>query len=120
MPKPTVAEYVANVPTTLRPLTESLVGAIDATFPTPAAMWHGHPVWSLGETPGKTPVCFVKAYTKHVTLGFWKGQSLTDPTELLAGSGSQQMASMKLDETTVLDPPQLRSWVEEARSLETP
>ncbi len=27
-----------------------------------ATVWHGHPVWSVGSDPGRSPVCLLKAY----------------------------------------------------------
>jgi hypothetical protein len=46
---------------------------------------------SAGRTPlgasEKTPVCYLKAASKHVTFGFWHGASINDPSGRLETSG---------------------------------
>ena len=55
-----------------------------------AIKW-AHPTWSLG----KQPVCHLKAASKHVTFGFWRGASIDDPSGRLETAG-EVMAHAKL------------------------
>ena len=43
------------------------------------------------------PMIFMKAATKHVTFGFWRGAELDDPQGLLEGEG-ERMKHLKLRE----------------------
>ncbi|WP_219825644.1 hypothetical protein [Nonomuraea typhae] len=69
----TVNDYTAKLDQPLREIAEKLGDLIGAAMPQPGALYHGHPVWSLGPAPGKTPVAFFKAYSKYVTFGLWRG-----------------------------------------------
>jgi hypothetical protein len=55
-----------------------------------AIKW-AHPTWSLG----KQPICYLKAASKHVMFGFWRGASIDDPSGRLEASG-EVMAHAKL------------------------
>ena len=103
-----VARYVAAVPPPLRELTGRLVALVDAELPgAEALLWHGHPVWRLaGE-----PAVLVKAYPKHVTLGFWRGQRIS--ADLTPG-GRQEMASVRVTGDV---PAAAADWLRRAREL---
>jgi hypothetical protein len=58
-------------------------------------MWHGHPVWG---TPGKQPICLLKANRSYITVGLWRGQDITDPSRRLK-AGARRMAPVKLTST---------------------
>jgi hypothetical protein len=59
-------------------------------------------------------------YTRHVTLGFYRGGDLPDPDGLLPRSGGRQvsgelsMRSIKITNAEQLDLPSLRALVEAA------
>jgi hypothetical protein len=112
-----VADYVAALPAGQREIASTLLPLIAEVLPGTDAVWHGHPVWSLGPAPGKSPVCLIKAYPRHVTFGFWKGQDITDPSGRLE-SGSRRMASVKLRSTQDIDPALFTGWLHQARALE--
>jgi hypothetical protein len=112
-----VADYIAALPASQREIAAKLLPLIAEVLPGTDAVWHGHPVWSLGPAPGKSPVCLVKAYPKHVTFGFWRGQDIKDSSGRLE-PGARQMASVKLRSTTDIDPGLFTDWLNQARALE--
>jgi hypothetical protein len=113
----TVDDYVAALPETQRRIAGALVSLVEAVLPGAGAIWHGHPVWSLGPAPGRSPVCLVKAHPRHVTFGFWKGQALRDPSGRLQAA-SREMAVVKLRSPEDVDAEQFSAWLREARTLE--
>jgi hypothetical protein len=119
MPKyATVIEYVHSLPENQREIAARLLDLVEDALPGTGALWHGHPVWSLGPAPGKQPVCLVKAYPAHVTFGFWRGQEIHDPSDRLE-PGTRGMASVKLRSTNDLDDELFATWLRRARELET-
>jgi hypothetical protein len=70
------------------------------------------PVWSVG----KEPVCYLKAASRHVTFGFWKGASLDDPSGRLESSG-EVMAHVKLRSPADVDERLFGRWLRQAREL---
>jgi hypothetical protein len=112
---PTVTEYVAALPTAQREIADKLIHLISAAIPT-ESVWHGHPVWRL--TPDSAPVCLLKAYSGHVTFGFWQGQRISDPSGRLEPNGSQRMASVKIRSTSDIDPDLFTTWLDQARELQ--
>jgi hypothetical protein len=110
----TVSDYVDSRPEHQREIAGKLLALIEAALPGAGAMWHGHPVWSLGPAPGKQPVCLIKAYPGHVTFGFWRGQEINDPSSRLSPS-TRAMASVKLRD---LDDGLFTTWLQQARKLE--
>ena len=112
----TVDEYVAGQPETLRAIGAAMVPIIEAVLPGTGALWQGHPVWSLGEKPGKKPVCLIKAYASYVTFGLWRGREITD------GSGridtTTGMAHVKLRTLEDIDAELFTGWLKQAREIE--
>lgn len=103
-----VTDYVARQPSPMREVAERLVALVDAELPeAEGVLWHGHPVWRLGGEPA----VLVKAYPKHVTLGFWRGQAIDGP---LTAAGNQEMASVKV---TGEVPADAADWLRQARTL---
>ncbi|GAA2785773.1 hypothetical protein GCM10010441_08430 [Kitasatospora paracochleata] len=113
----TLDEYLAALPAAQQEIADRLRSLIDAALPGTGALWHGHPVWSLGAAPGKNPVCYLKAYTGHVAFGFWRGQDLTDPSGRLE-NGARRMAGLKLRTPADIDPDLVSDWLHQARNLE--
>ncbi|SDN28089.1 DUF1801 domain-containing protein [Allokutzneria albata] len=113
----TIAEYAASLPESQRRITDRLLPLIESASPGTGAVWHGHPVWSFGSAPGKSPVCFIKAYGGHVTFGFWRGQEITDPSGRLE-AGARAMASVKLRAVEDIDAELFVDWLNQARELE--
>jgi hypothetical protein len=112
----TVDEYLAAQPEALRAVAGTLVPVIEAVLPGTGAMWHGHPVWSIGTAPGKNPVCLVKAYPAYLTFGIWRGRELADDSGRLDTTGG--MAHVKLRGVTDIDVDLFTGWLTRARELE--
>ena len=69
----TVDEYIAAIPEPLRAVAARARRMIDVNLEdADCAIRWAHPTWSLG----KTPVCYLKAASKHITFGFWRGAAI--------------------------------------------
>lgn len=79
---------------------------------TMASIKWAQPVW---ETP-EGPVIFFRGAAKHVTLGFWRGAELTDPTNRLEGEGDR-MKHLKMRSEQEFDPAFIRDLVGQAIRL---
>ena len=71
------------------------------------------PVWEWNG-----PMIWMKAYPKHVDIGFWRGTEMDDPKKVLTGDG-ERMRHIKI--TSVKDIPvdALRELVKQAVKLNT-
>ena len=115
----TVTDYLTGIDTPLREIGERLRPIIDAALPgATGAMWHGHPVWSLGEKPGQNPVCLLKGQKSYVTFGLWRGQQVSDASGRLV-PGAREMASVKLHTLDDIDSVVFANWLHQAQKLET-
>ena len=113
-----VTDYLAGLDDPLREIGEKLRSVVDEFLPeATGAMWHGHPTWSLGDKPGRNPVCLVKAYSSYVTFGLWRGQEIIDPSGRLV-PGARQMASARLNGVDEIDPILFADWLRQAHDLE--
>lgn len=92
----TVDAYVKSLPPDQAEIVSGLRALIRAAAPqaTESFKW-AQPVY---EDHG--PMIFVKAHTRHVNFGFWRGAQLPDPRGLLEGEGDR-MKHVKL--TSVKD-----------------
>ncbi|MEU5565771.1 MULTISPECIES: DUF1801 domain-containing protein [Micromonospora] len=118
MSSTTIDQYLTDLEPPLREVGEKLRAVIDAALPdATAGMWHGHPVWGLGDKPGQRPVGLVKAYGTYVTFGLWRGQEVDDPSGRLA-PGARRMASVRLRTVADVDPTLFTGWLGRARELE--
>jgi hypothetical protein len=109
----TVNEYIEALPPNLRELAFTARTVIDQRLEdgTSAIRW-AHPTWSIG----RTPVCYLKAASRHITLGFWQGASLDDPSGRLESSGTV-MAHVKLRAVEDIDEDVFASWLRQAGAL---
>ncbi|MFD7706147.1 DUF1801 domain-containing protein [Streptomyces sp. NPDC059785] len=113
-----ITSYLDGLDDDLRKTGEELRSVIDAALPEGAgALWHGHPTWGLGDRPGRTPVCLLKAYSTYVTFGLWRGQDIADPSGRLV-AGARRMASVKLRTVADVDPVLFADWLRRAVALE--
>ncbi|MGA1849090.1 MAG: DUF1801 domain-containing protein [Thermoplasmatota archaeon] len=62
------------------------------------------------------PMIFIKAHSKHVNFGFWRGVQLEDPRGLLEGTG-EKMRHVKITSGDEIDSEGLRFLIEQAASL---
>ncbi|MFD9124875.1 DUF1801 domain-containing protein [Kitasatospora sp. NPDC059571] len=112
----TVDAYLAALPAERQETARALLPLVEQVIPGAGAVWHGHPVWGLGPTPGKAPVCFLKAYTSYVTFGLWRGQEVEDPSGRLA-AGARTMASVRLGSPDEIDAELFADWLRQAVRL---
>lgn len=112
----TVEEYVAAQPEPLREIAERMQRIVDEVLPGTGAIWHGHPVWSLGPAPGRNPVCLIKAYSSHLAFGLWKGRDIADPSGRL--DTGKSIAGVKLRTSDDIDAELFTGWLQQARALE--
>ncbi|MGI5492385.1 DUF1801 domain-containing protein [Microtetraspora malaysiensis] len=118
MTKPaTVHEYIASLPESHREIGAKLLPVIEEVLPGVGAVWHGHPVWSLGPAPGKQPVAFVKAYANYLTFGLWRGQEIDDSSGRLEPA-ARAMAAVKLRSVDEIDAELFADWLRQGRDLE--
>lgn len=109
----TVAEYLDSLPEPLRETGHRVKAVIDAGLPgASCAIRWAHPTWSLG----RTPVCYVRAASRHLTFGFWRGASIADPSGRLQTSG-QVMAHAKLRTVVDIEPELFGDWLRQAYDL---
>lgn len=77
--------------------------------------------WGTGPAKFTEQFAYFMAFTRHVTLGFYRGGDLPDPTGLLPDSGGRRqvsgtlsMRSLKLSRLEDVEEPALRALVEAA------
>ena len=72
-----VTHYEKALPKDLAAICKKLRTEINATLPkTTCKVWHGHPVWFVGESP---VVGYSPKVKKGISLLFWNGQSFKEP-----------------------------------------
>ena len=78
-----IAAYAAKLKAKPKAIVDSLRKTIDAALPKATSkVWHGHPVWFIGENP----VVGYTARKEGVMLMFWNGQSFGEPALVPIGS----------------------------------
>ncbi|MFG2308935.1 DUF1801 domain-containing protein [Streptomyces sp. NPDC048566] len=113
-----ITSYLDTLDHPLRDIGERIVTVVESVLPAASgAVWHGHPVWSLGDKPGRTPVCLLKAHTSSVTFGLWRGRDVSDPSGRLV-PGARRMASVKLGRADEVDAALFAEWLRLAVALE--
>ena len=111
----TIDEYVESMSETLSPIGDKLTRILDGSLrEADGFIWHGHPVWMIGDSP----VAAFKAHTAHVTFMIWKGQLLTDRSGLLKPAGSSDMANLKITSENEIDENVYANWLHQAQDLE--
>jgi hypothetical protein len=115
MAKPaTVDEYIQELPEPVAEVAGAARRVIDAKLEgADSAIKWAHPTWSIG----KQPVCYLKAASKRVTFGFWRGASIEDVSGRLETSG-EVMAHAKLRAPEDVDEAVFADWLRQARELE--
>jgi hypothetical protein len=82
---------------------------IDAALPTASSkIWHGSPVWFIGENP----VVGYDVSSKGVKLLFWSGQLFEEPA--LEPVGKMKAAGVRYSDASGIDVKLLRSWLKKA------
>lgn len=71
------------------------------------------PVWEWNG-----PMIWMKAYPKHVDIGFWRGTEMDDPKKVLTGDG-ERMRHIKVTSVDDIPTDALRELVKQAVKLNT-
>jgi hypothetical protein len=71
------------------------------------------PVWEWNG-----PMIWMKAYPKHVDIGFWRGTEMEDPKKVLTGDG-ERMRHIKITSVKEIPADALRDLVKQAVKLNT-
>jgi hypothetical protein len=101
-----IAAYSAALGPAARALCSLLRKEIDAALPVAASkVWHGAPVWFVGENP----VVGYSAAAKGVALLFWNGQAFGD--ERLRPVGNHGAAQAVFSDVEEIDGKSLRRWL---------
>ena len=104
-----VAAYALAQPPALRAVCERLHGLIAAALPAAAVkVWHGSPVWFLGDNP----VVGYDATAKAVNLLFWNGQAFGDVG--LTPVGQFRAARAVFGDAAAVDAGVVRGWLKKA------
>jgi hypothetical protein len=72
--------------------------------------------WAQPVYEADGPFAFIRAYSKNVQFGFWRGTELDDPDGRLAGEGIR-MRHVNLTAADDLDRDALEAWVRQAVEL---
>lgn len=104
------AYSVAQTPG-FRAICEHLRGMIDAALPgATSKVWHGSPVWFIGENP----VVGYNASAKAVNLLFWNGQAFAEKD--LRPVGKYGAAQAAFGDAAEIDATVVRRWLTKAGS----
>jgi hypothetical protein len=109
----TIDEYIASLRGDWRAETVStLRRVVDGAAPsaTSTIKW-AQPVW---ESNG--PFAYIKAFSRSVNIGFWRGAQLDDPAGRLEGEGDR-MKHLSLREGDPVDEAELSAFVRQAVEL---
>jgi len=106
-----IAVYSRTQPVALRTICDVLRELISTALPTAASMvWHGSPVWFIGENP----VVGYKATAKAVNLLFWNGQAFNELR--LKPVGKYRAAQAVFHDPAEINPKVIRHWLKKAKS----
>jgi hypothetical protein len=107
-----VTAYARTQSPDLRAICDKLQAEIDKSLPAATSkIWHGGPVWFLGENP----VAGYSARQKHVDLMFWSGQLFDDPK--LKPVGKDKAAQVSFEDESAINLPELRRWLKKSGTV---
>lgn len=106
-----IAAYSQAQLLALRAICDVLRKSIDSALPgATAKVWHGSPVWFVGENP----VVGYNATAKAVKLLFWNGQAFDEPG--LKPVGKFRAAEAAFEDTAEIDAQDVRRWLKKAQA----
>jgi hypothetical protein len=112
LPAPDPDAYVAGLGGWQRTCVEVLRAAVCGASRMEEAVKWGHLVYS-----SNGPVLLIRAESKRVLFGFWRGQRLRGIESRLRPSGRYEMATLELHEGDSIAPATARRLVKEAVAL---
>jgi hypothetical protein len=95
-----------------------VVEALDALIRRAAPKASGSIKWAQPVYEQDGPFAYIRAFERTVNFGFWRGIDLSDPKDLLEGTGDR-MRHMKIESAEDVDKAQFTAWVQEAVRLNT-
>ncbi|HEX5012596.1 MAG TPA: DUF1801 domain-containing protein [Candidatus Limnocylindrales bacterium] len=109
----TIDEYIENLGDDWRAaIVAELRRVVDAAAPdAKSTIKWAQPVW---ESNG--PFAYIKAFSRSVNIGFWRGAQLDDPAGILAGEGDR-MKHVSLREGDAVQADELAAFVRQAVDL---
>ncbi len=112
MAEKTIEGYIASKPAPVAQVLTQIDAIVRKAAPkaTATIKW-AQPVYELNG-----PIAYLKASSKHVTFGFWRGTELADPKGLLEGDGDR-MKHVKVSSPADVRTAQFTAWVKEAARL---
>ncbi len=115
-------EEVQEIAAAVRDLVfEVLPGTVEVVWPKQRSVG-----WGTGPKKFTEQFAYLMPFKRHVTLGFYHGGELPDPTGLLPASGGKQvsgtltMRSLRITEIGDIGQPALRSLIEAAAHYRPP
>ena len=106
-----IARYAQAQPPALQTTCNELRDLIDSALPNATSkIWHGGPVWFIGENP----VVGYDARAKGVTLLFWNGQAFDERD--LNPMGKYRAAGAIFANVGEVDPTTIRRWLKKAKA----
>jgi hypothetical protein len=106
-----IAAYSGAQPPAFRTICDVLRELIDTALPGASSkIWHGSPVWFIGDNP----VVGYNATAKAVNLLFWNGQAFDEA--VLQPVGKHRAAQARFLDAAEIDPTVIRRWLQKASS----
>jgi hypothetical protein len=106
-----ILAYSRAQPRAFRTMCDVLRALIAAALPKASAkVWHGSPVWFIGENP----VVGYNATAKAVHLLFWNGQAFDETG--LEPVGKHRAAQARFEDADEIDPTVVRRWLKKAKA----
>jgi hypothetical protein len=106
-----IGAYAKKLKPKQKAIADSLRKTIDAALPkSTSKVWHGHPVWFIGENP----VVGYSTKTTGMALLFWNGQEFGEPA--LAPVGKFHAAELKYADEADIDTKLLARCLKKAKT----
>ena len=107
----TVAGYARGLPPAQARICRLLRAEVDRALPAASSkIWHGGPVWFIGEVP----IVGYDATATGVKLLFWNGQAFGEPE--LEPMGKFKAAEIRFESADQIETRPLRRWLTKART----
>jgi hypothetical protein len=107
-----VDSYIDALDPGLARLASTLRAIVLAAVPRAAeSIKWSHPTYESGG-----PFCYIKAFSGHVNLGFWRGAALQDPAGVVLTTG-QKMGHVRIKAPADIDRDVLTDLVQQAAAL---
>ena len=107
-----VAEYAGAQAPALGAICSKLQAEIERAIPAATSrIWHGGPVWFIGENP----VVGYSVRSNLVTLLFWSGQLFDEP--LLKSMGKDRAAQVSFGDIDDINLAELRRWLKKTHKI---